>query len=702
VSAHYDDRAVMTTRSAVRALLAMAVAMSACASALAGAAGATVQTTSAVTLTLFRQTPWTTLKRPELHVAVVASNRGPAQVGRLATRVTIGPRFESLLQYEAALTTGPTYAAYAVTVPFDGVRLDSGSAQTLKFHLDLSTIDAISSTDSSVYPMRIDLTSNGVTVASLITPILQIVRAPESQVRFTMFTELQAPVALGPDGVLQDASFPAALGPTGSLGAPVAALRAVEADPATTAPFDLAIQPSLLAQAREMADGFAQADGTQISATDPAARTASGFVTALTGAMNAEDVQTVATPYAGPLMPSLLASGLGGDLSRQQEEGSGLLAQTTTTAPSTEVARPPRGAIDDPTLGWLAGRGVSTVLANADTVDRPPQPNEFAPPPTAVVHAPNGAALNLVLPDPSTQALLQREDLLADPIRAAQAVLCELAMIWREEPVPAPQPDGSETIRGLALDLPTTLPPGVWLPLLDRLATAPFLRPLHAQALVSQVNPAGADTTLREMTPVPFSSRYASQIRSLQDAVTAYESMLTQETGVPDQLRRDLFTSESPEFLAGGEADGQAWLDHVSGVVGAAFAGTTPQVDQVFTFTSSEGTIPLRMGDPGPTPLKVSITLQSSQFSFPQGDTQEVVLQRPNQIVTFQVVARAAGQNPIQVIVRSPSGAEINTKTIVVRTTTVNRLALMVTVAAAGGLLFLYVRRWQRRKSSSI
>jgi hypothetical protein len=401
-------------------------------------------------------------------------------------------------------------------------------------------------------------------------------------------------------------------------------------------------------------------------------------------------------------MPSLLASGLGGDLSRQQDEGGGLLAQVAHVTPSTEVARPPRGEMDDATLGWLAGRGTSTVLANADSVERPPQPNDFAPPPTAVVHAPNGAALNLVLPDPSTQALLQREDLLADPIRAAQAALCELAMIWREEPVPPPQPDGSQTIRGLAVDLPTTLPPGVWQPLLDRFATAPFLRPLHAQDLVSQVHPVGADTTLRSTTPIPFSSSYASKIRSLQDDVTAYEYMLTEQTGVPDQLRRDLYTAESPEYLGAGETDGHAWLDHVFGVVTAAFDGATPQVNQVFTFTSSEGTIPLRMGDPGPTPLKVSITLQSSQFSFPQGPTQDVVLQRPNQIVTFQVVARAAGQNPIQVIVRSPSGAQISAKTIVVRTTTVNRLALLVTVAAAGGLLFLYVRRWQRRKSSSI
>ncbi len=690
----------MTTRSAVRALLAVIVAVSTCSTVLADVAVASSQAeSSAVTLTLFGQTPWTTNKRPDLHIALVASNRGQTQVDRLSANVTIGPRFDSLLQYESALTTGPSYAAYTTSIAFDGVRLESGSVRTLKLHLDLSTIPAITPTDSSVYPVRIDLLSAGTPVASLITPILHIVRAPESQLRFTMYTELQAPVAIGPSGVLQDASFQAALGSTGSLGAPVAAIRSIETNPSRAAALDLAVQPSLLAQAREMADGFTRPDGTQVPASDPAARSAGAFVNSLIAATDTPDVQTVPTPYSGPLMPSLLASGLGGDLTRQQETGSGLIADTTGAIPSTDVARPPNGEIDDATLGWLAGHGVTTILGNADTVARPPQPNEFAPPPTAVVHAGNGEALNVVLPDPSTEALLQREDLLADPIRAAQAVLCELAMIWREEPVPPPQPDGSETVRGLAVDLPSTLPPSEWQPLLTRLSTAPFLRPVHAQDLVSQVNPTGADAALRETTAIPFTSGYAGTIRTLQDDVTAYESMLTQETGVPEQLRLDLFTAEAPQFLASGEADGQAWLDHVSSVTDTAFAGTTPQVDQVFTFTSSDGTIPLRMGNPGPIPLKVSVTLQSSQFSFPQGDTQEVMLQRPNQILTFEVVARAAGQNPILVIVRSPSGASISTKTIVVRTTTVNRLALIVTVAAAGGLLLLYLRRWQRRKS---
>jgi hypothetical protein len=95
------------------------------------------------------------------------------------------------------------------------------------------------------------------------------------------------------------------------------------------------------------------------------------------------------------------------------------------------------------------------------------------------------------------------------------------------------------------------------------------------------------------------------------------------------------------------------------------------------------------------------VELRSSQFTFPDGASQEVTLDRPNQIVSFLVVAKAAGQNPIQVAVLAPSGSTLSTQTIAVRTTAVNRIALLVTVAAAGGLLLLFVRRWQRRKISN-
>jgi hypothetical protein len=346
-------------------------------------------------------------------------------------------------------------------------------------------------------------------------------------------------------------------------------------------------------------------------------------------------------------------------------------------------------------------QGVTAVLADADEVDRPNIGElEFAPVPTATMSTSAGPT-TLVLPDPATQGLFSRPDLLTDPVRAAQIVLAQLAVIWKEEPSPPPQPDGTPTVRGLAIAPPSSLPPAMWDPLIQRIANAPFLVPTHAQDFVAQVSPAGPGAALRAPDTRTFTVAYASDVRSLRRDTAAYISMLTQRSPVPQRLRTDLLYATSLEYLEPNEPAGRAWLDEVRRVTGAAFRGTTPTVSQLFTFTSREGTIPLRMGDPGPVPLRVTVRLQSSQFEFPSGDRQEVVLERPDQIVSFDVVAKAAGRNPIQVLVLAPSGAIINQQTITVASTAVNRIALLITVAAAAGLVILYGRRRTRRKAAA-
>ena len=108
--------------------------------------------------------------------------------------------------------------------------------------------------------------------------------------------------------------------------------------------------------------------------------------------------------------------------------------------PGSAVVRPPEGALDDAAVTALVALGATTILGDADTVERPPQPNEFAPPPTATL-AVGGQTVDLVLPDPGTQALLAQPGFLEDAVRAAQASIGELATIWQEQPVPS-QPRG--------------------------------------------------------------------------------------------------------------------------------------------------------------------------------------------------------------------------------------------------------------------
>ena len=678
---------------AVRALLVIVILTFTVPFGLPAAAQST-----AVSLSLLSQSPWSArYGDPRLTISVVATNLGATSLGHLSVGISIGAHYETVVGYESSLVEGPTNTVFQTVEPVGG-RLEPNTSTTLFASVDLSKAPGIDQTDNQVYPARVDVRSNGSVLASLTTPVLYFIRRPEAPMLLSSWIELAPTNAFGPDGRLLDTAFPDALSGQGQLGAPIAALNGAlgRLGPAGEFPLSLVVEPALVEQAQRAAAGYTLTDGTVVPKGTDGALRAAEFLDSLSNAMNGPGVRTVATPFAGPTIPSMVASGLTHDLDTQRSLGIETLQSLTGTTLQTDVARPTSGSLSDDAIGWLADSGASTVLANPDTVDRHAQGPNLNPDPTATVSAPDGSPMTLVLPDPGIEGLLARPDLLEDPVRAAQAVLGELAVIWKESPVPE-----DAHVRGIALALPSTLPPSMWTPMLERLQGTPFLRLKDAAEFAASVNPTGQPAALRSPDGSSFPTSYTEQIREQEHRIGTYRSMLTQPSAVPDDLARDVYYAESAPYVTDWES-GTSWLNAVAATTQQAFDSVKPQVGQGFTFTSGEGSIPIVMGDPGAIPLRVTIQLQSSQFDFPDGYQREVVLGGPDQLVTFRVVAKAAGQNPILVAVVAPNGDEIgDPQQIVVRSTAVNHIALLVTLAAAGVLALLYSRRWFRRTKVS-
>jgi hypothetical protein len=674
----------MTVHRAARGLFAIAISL---VTTFVAAPSATAQGATSVALTLVSQTPWNTLADPGLEMAIRADNTGATAAGDLALGVTIGAAVRSRTVYETSLTNGPELPIFATAFPQKG-SLDPGGSRRFRATVDLSTIGGIGPGDSLVYPMRVDLRSGGTQLAAIDTALIFLVRAPEAPLLISTTMELTAPIAFGPDGRLTDPSFETAIAPDGSLGTEVTALDRMAGEPDGVV--DLVVEPALLDQLNRMADGYERVDGTKVAnGTGPAADAAT-LLSQLRHAVASPTVHVTAMPFAGPTIPSLLASGLAQDLSAQLAAGRDTVRQILGIEPSSAVVRPPAAALDDAAVGAIAAMGASTILANADTVDRPAQPNGFAPLPTASLDA-DGRTLALVLPDPGTQALLAQTAFLADPVRAAQATLGELATIWREQPVPS-------VPRGIAISLPAGLPSRFWGAFLGRLAAAPFLGRTSATDLVTQIPPP-APTSLVATAFDRFSPEYVESIKGERRDLLAFRSMLVQPSLIPDRLSRDLLYAESGAYL-GNEDSGRAWIDNVNGVTHDLFSHAVPDTSQTFTFLSDSASIPLRMGDPGDLPITFTVQLRSSRFRFPDGDHQSVTLTEPNQIVTFKATALAAGQSTIQVVLRAPSGRPIQQTTLTVRSTSVNRIAVAVMVAAALVLVVLWSRRLFRRPTS--
>ena len=666
---------------------------------LVGAAPAAAQEPS-VDLTLRAQTPVTSLERPEVTITFRAENLGEEALGDLSVGYVVGPAITSRGDFTTSLAEGPGPLPIGADTQGQSGTLEPGASREFRLTFDLSLIGEVSDSDSAVYPARIDLRSGGVQVGWIDTPLVHLVRPPDVPVALAWWAEFDAPIAFDPLGRLADPAFEAAIGPDGGLTQQVAALRAAIGPDNGRVEVDLVVVPAVVDQLTRMADGYERSSGEVVAPDQPPATSAASLLEDLRALLADPDVHLVVTPFAAPLLPSLASGGLAPDLDRQQDYGDTVVTERLGREPSASVARPPQGALDESSMQWLAGRGATTLLVQADTVDRPEQTNDFALLPTTTVATDDGAVLDLVMPDPGVQALLGDPTLLEDPVLAAQSVLGDLATVWREQPVPGLQPDGTETVRGIAVAMPAALPPGIWAPLIRRLAEAPFLRPTQAATFAGEVNPVQPPATV-----IPslerFPDIYVDAIRDQRRNVAAYRSMLSgRPSPQPARLDRNLLYAEAGQYVRDPDV-GRRWYDQVHAATGTVFASVLPDVQQEFLLTSGEGSIPLRMGDPGPTPLTVQIVLRSASFEFPDGAQQTATLDGPDEIVTFDVVAKAGGPQTIRMKIRAPSGRDLGEdQNLAVRTTAVNSVALWITIGAGVLLLLLWSRRLFRRPTT--
>ena len=634
-------------------------------------------------LTLAQQTPWNTPEDPALQVTVRAENLGAEPLTDLALGIAIGTPVRTRSLYEASLTDGPSVVLFGDTRAQEG-ELPTGESGTFSFAVDLSAVD-LSPDESLIYPMRVDLLSGGVSTGTqLRTPVLWIVREPEQPLATAWTFEMSAPPSFGADGSLQDPALIDAVAEGGVLRAQVNALT-VLTDGLHPARVNLVVAPRLLEELADMADGFVGPTG-EVAESEGAAADAASVLGSLREVVRADGVETTALPYAAASAAALEAAGLDEDFDAQTSLGRSVVTEVLGVPPGP-VARY-AGTLDQVTLDSLAGATV--VLADAGALVLPVDPLGLAPPPTGTARTSGGLDLPIVLPDPGVEALLASGLPGSDPVLGAQAILGELAAIWQE----APGTPG----RGAALSTAgVDLPAAFWEPLARRVAAAPFLRNVTASDLAEQL-PGGDPAALAAGSPPTFSRSYTQNLHEERRRVEALASMLVEPSEEPDRLTRAIYAAESAVYL-GNEEAGRRFIDDVHSITEETFAATVPGGPQVFTLTSSSGTIPVLFGDPGDRPLHVIVELSSSQLRFPNGSTREVTLERAEQDVTFEVQPASAGQITVEVLVRAPSGRVVGETRLLVRSTAYSRIALIITGAAALGLVVLWARRLLRRRT---
>ena len=585
-----------------------------------------------------------------LELVVSVRNDGDTTISAPVIGWAIGPRVTSRLAYETALEEGPAFAASADTVPLPG-SLGPGDAAEVPIQIDVSEISgSIDPEESGVYPLQLALRSEdgGQEIAAITTAAIHIARKPQRQVLFSWWTEIATPVAFSPDGTMIDAGFEATLEAREGIVAQVDAIADLLEERRSRAAFDLIVSPAALDQLRQAADGYERSDGETIEETDEVPRISAEILDRLRAIVSSPRVRVHAMPFAAPRLPALLSAGLRTHLEDQWRLGDETFERILEEGPDPTVARPPGLAFDQDSIDVLSARGVTTILGAADTVERPPQPNDFAPPPAAALSTTSGVDVNLLLPDPGAQALLGDAELLADPVLAAQArprrTRHDLAGAAGARKATSSEDSHSICHR--------TLPAGVWSEAVERLSEAPFLKPVHADDLAFE---RGAGTRccgarrprsrgiLRGLRGRPGDdraigsrrSRPSSRSRRTKRSGSAATAAL--RGGIPVHRERGI----------GARVDRRRQRRHRSRRSPAS--RPTPRVP--LTFTSRSATIPLRMGDPGERVLNVKVELASGRVEFLDDYERPVRLDQANQVITFRAEVKAAGPSKIDVYV---------------------------------------------------
>ena len=284
-----------------------------------------------------------------------------------------------------------------------------------------------------------------------------------------------------------------------------------------------------------------------------------------------------------------------------------------------------------------------------------------------------------------------------DPVLGAEQLLASLSFVHFEN---ASLPEA----RGVVVD-----PPAGWRPstpfletLLGGLDGNPALMPVTLTQLLAQVPVGGnREPAVRHLQSGPASEGISTtsadriaidrqQLGSFDDAVRGHPPELA-------SLSDDLLTTEARTLTA-------PTRTAVLNAYGRAFASATDRVtlanENTVTFTSRRAAIPITVLSSAPYPVDVVVSLASDKFTFPDGSSQKLTLDRATTSVRFVAQARGSGDRlPIDVTLRTADGQLVIARTVLtVHSTAISFVGVALTVLAGAVLLVWWARTWRRSR----
>jgi hypothetical protein len=628
-------------------------------------------------LTLLRQSPVTTPKHP-LRVSVLATNRSEVEYANLELKLWIYDATRSRSAYAASLEDEPPTGVFLVApYPVEGT-LGPGESRELSIVRKMPEL--VARAENALYPMKVQLESDGLPVGILRSSLVFIQERPVVPLNVSLIFVLDEGVHLGPRGEFVDDHLERSIAVGGRVESVVSSLERFPVQ-AT-----LVVSPMLLEQLQRMSDGYRRG-ADEVSADAPSAARAGAMLDRIRALARRDEPATevVALPFAGPSVPSLVEAGLHGDLAQQTELGRLEVGDALGVGPTSDLFRPPGGLLTTEAIRALADLGVTALIVDPEDLTPPPG-LVLSPPAVTRIRAGLGRTLRAVAPDP---VVAERFTALSDdPRLRARWTVGELTALYFEQP---------SVDRGVAI-LVQSGHDGIFLQSLLRSLQVPahprgtrWLRSVRATRLLASTE----DREVRDLIDSRvrfYSDTFFQTVGETRESIEQLESMTRRPTPLTERLRTQVLVAEARDFVRD-EAAALAFLHASQDRVRREFDKVQPPTPSSVTLTSRGGVIPVTIRNLAGYRVRIRVVLLSPRLEFLEGDSRDVVLERPVQAFTFPVRAQTTGRFPVTVRLETPDGAAIAESQIVVRSTAYNLLALAITLGAA-----LFLAAWWGRR----
>ena len=670
----------MSTRRARTALCTLAVAVAALVSTLgtAGAGGAEQARRGGPPLVLVSQTPWVSAAQPWFNLTVGVSPTEGAASG-LRVSLTFYGRFDDASDLQQAMSGTPTGTPLSRTdIPVTDVAgiLTAAACVTVLPDADASAPSSGSGICAAGAPggtLTLGCTPSNDECQGVYAVSVALERSGSSSPlsRFTTFLTYQQPNAMSASG-----------GP----------LRVGVVVPVTTG--GVTAMADALTEHHDVAATLAvspQAVSTLGAARGRGGEHALDQLAALSGD------QVLDQPYVPINLVALSEAGIANEIGAQVDRGDQVLRAAglkPDAGPWVDTASTfSQGDAASLASGLQLAGASQVVISDSDLSSGGENNQTFAQ--TFTLDLGHGATVAAAAADSALSARFTANQ--ADPVLGAEQLLAGLSFVHFENPF-------FSTPRGVVV----TPPPG-WQPseafmdaLLGGLSGNQILSPVTLGQLFTQV-PAGGnrEPAVRQLQAGAAdhgitrgaADRIAldrQQLSSFSLAVAGHPATLT-------VLGDTLLTTEQRGLSAAARTDA---LDAYA----KSFAGATGQVtlatERTVTFTSQRADIPVTVLSSAPYPVTVVVTLSSDKFTFPNGNTHVLLLDRPTTSWRFAAQARTSGDRlPIEVTLHTPDGQVLIAHTVLtVHATEISFVGVALTVLAGAVLLAWWVRTWRRSR----